>query len=340
FALVTTPTLEAFLAVLSSPNVAGMRWVWEQYDSLVQGGTVRGPGGDAALVRIEGTLRALALATDGKGRFGSLDPYLGAAHAVAEAARNVACTGATPLAVTNCLNFGDPERPEVMWQFAESVRGIADACRALRTPVTGGNVSFYNESGGSAIWPTPVIGMLGLVEDYRLAIPHALGTAAWIYLLGETLPELGGSEFAEVVLGRVAGRPPVLDLEGERALHHLLAEASRIDLLRSAHDCADGGVVVALAESAIAAGVGFAVSLPGDLPPHVGLFSESAGRAVVSVTPDRAAELEDLAQASGVPAYRLGESGGPRLVFDGIFEIDVEDAASAYEATIPRLMGA
>jgi phosphoribosylformylglycinamidine synthase len=338
FATFTTPPSDALLAVLASPNVASKRWVWEQYDSIVQGATVLGPGGDAALIRIEGTMKALALSTDGKGRFGALDPYLGAAHAVAEAARHVACTGATPLAITNCLNFGNPERPEVMWQFAESIRGMADACRALETPVTGGNVSFYNESGDSAIWPTPVIGMLGLIEDYRLAVRHAFADGALVYLLGETFPELGGSELAEVELGVVAGRPPALDLERERALHRLLVEAARTDLLRSAHDCGDGGLGVALAECAIAGGTGFAVSLPGDLPPHVGLFSESASRAVVTVTADRAGELEELAAAHAVPWSRLGETGGPRLVIDHVADLAVDEAAAAYEDAIPKLL--
>jgi phosphoribosylformylglycinamidine synthase len=339
FATFPTPPSDALLALLSSPNVADKRWVWEQYDSLVQGGTLLGPGGDAALIRIEGTLKALALSTDGKGRFGALDPYLGAAHAVAEAARNVACTGAVPLAITNCLNFGNPQRPEVMWQFAESVRGMGDACRALETPVTGGNVSFYNESAGSAIWPTPVVGMLGLIEDYRLAVRHALVDGAVLYLLGETFAELGGSEIAEVALGVVAGRPPALDLERERALHRVLAEGARADLLRSAHDCAEGGLAVTLAESAIAGGTGFAVSVPGDLPPHVGLFSESASRAVVSVAAGRAAELEDLAASHRVPWALLGETGGPRLVFDHLADVTLEEARAAYRDAIPERMG-
>ena len=339
FATVMTPVDEAFVTLLRSPNVASKRWVWEQYDSIVQGGTVVAPGADAALVRIEGTLKALALSTDGKGRFGALDPYLGAAHAVAEAARNVACTGATPLAITNCLNFGNPERPEVMWQFARSVLGIADVCRAFETPVTGGNVSFYNEAGPSAIWPTPVIGMLGLIEDYRLAVRGAFGgSGSWIYLLGETFAELGGSEFAEVVLGTVSGRPPALDLERERRLHALLIDGAGADLFESAHDCAEGGIAIALAESAIAGRTGFAVSLPGDVPAHVGLFSESASRAVVSVAPERANELEDTAEAMHVPFFRLGETGGPRIVFDGLFEMDVEDVAAHYEGAIPALL--
>jgi phosphoribosylformylglycinamidine synthase len=338
FATFTGSCRDALVALLASPNVASKRWVWEQYDSIVQGATLVGPGGDAALIRIEGTLKAIALSSDGKGRFGALDPYLGAAHAVAEAARNVACAGARPLAITNCLNFGNPERPEVMWQFAESVRGIADACRAFETPVTGGNVSFYNESGDSAIWPTPVIGMLGLIEDYRLAVRHRFDDGTLVYLLGESFPELGGSEFAETVLGVVAGRPPALVLHRATPLQRLLAEAARADLLRSAHDCGDGGLGVALAESAIAGGTGFAVALPGDLPPHVALFAESASRAVVTVAPDRASELEDLAAARRVPLARLGETGGPRMVFDHVGDVTVAEATAAYEDALPKLL--
>jgi phosphoribosylformylglycinamidine synthase II len=332
---------EAFLAVLGSPNVASKRWIWEQYDSIVQGQTVESSGGDAAIVRIPGTLKAVALSTDGKGRFGQLDPYLGAAHAVAEAARNVAVTGARPLAVTNCMNFGNPERPEVMWQFAESVRGMREACLALETPVTGGNVSFYNESGDSAIWPTPVIGMLGLLEDHRLRIPAGFGRAGLsIYLLGETFPELGGSEFAEVLLGSTAGRPPALDLSKERELLELLRACARDDVLASAHDCGDGGIAVALAESAIAGAHGFAVTVPGDLPPHVALFSESASRVVVSVAPERADTLTELAGRFGVPCANLGETGGPRVVFGGLFETTVEELSDIYEGAIPALLGA
>jgi len=338
FATITADPREAFLAVLSSPNVASKRWVFEQYDQLVQGGTVLGPGADAAVVRIEGTLKAIALATDGKGRFGRLDPYLGAAHAVAEAARNVATVGAEPLAITNCLNFGNPERPEVMWQFAESVRGVADACRALETPVTGGNVSFYNESGGSAIWPTPVIGMVGSLQDHRFVVRPAFRHGDLVYLLGETFPELGGSEFSEVVIGAISGRPPALDLDRERALHRLLVAAAGSDVLSSAHDCAEGGVAIALAESAIAGDTGFAIAVPGDLPWYASLFSESASRAVVSVAPEKAVALEELAAAHGVPCAVLGETGGPRMVFDTVFEVTVEEARALYEDAIPRLL--
>ena len=339
FAPVDTDPRDAFLAVLSSPNVASKRWAFEQYDQLVQGATVAPPGSDAAVIRIEGTLRALALSCDGNGRFGHLDPYLGAAHAVAEAARNVAVMGAIPLGTTNCMNFGNPERPEVMWEFAESIRGMADACRRLGTPVTGGNVSFYNESGGSAIWPTPIVGMLGLIEDHRLLVqPGFPGAGLLVYLLGETFPELGGSEFAQVVLRSVSGHPPALDLAREASLHQMLVEAARGDLLGSAHDCSDGGLAVALAESALAGDTGFAVSLPGDEPWYVALFSESASRAVVSVAPEKAEAMEALASAHHLPLSRLGETGGPGMVFDSLLEISVEEVRSAHEGAIPKLL--
>ncbi len=331
---------EAFLAVLSSPNVASKRWAFEQYDQRVQGNTVDGPGSDAAVVRVGGTLKGLALACDGKGRYGRLDPYLGAMHAVAEAARNVAVTGAKPLAITNCLNFGNPERPEVMWQFTESIRGMRDACLAFDTPVTGGNVSFYNESGDSAIDPTPVIGMLGLLEDYRLRVPSAFprpGLA--VYLLGESFAELGGSEFAEVVQGVVAGRPPALDVTKERLLQTLLHAAARDTLLASAHDCGDGGLAVTLAECAIGCGHGFAVALPDAMPPHVALFGESAARAVVSVDPADEDQFLSLAAEHAVPILRLGETGGPRVMAEGMFDMTVETIADAYERAIPRLLG-
>ena len=331
---------EALRTVLSAPGVASKRWVWRQYDRVVQGNTVAGPESDAAVIRVPGTLKGVVVTSDGKGRFGRLDPYLGAVHAVAEAARNVAVTGARPLAITNCLNFGNPERPEVMWQFAESIRGMRDACEALATPVTGGNVSFYNESGGSAIDPTPVIGMLGVMADYRLRVPSAFPTAGLaVYVLGETAAELGGSEFAEAVLGDVGGMPPAIDLGRERALIDLLADAAAEDLLASAHDCSDGGLAVSLAECAIGGGHGFAVTLPTDLPPHVALFSESASRAVVSVAPADEAAFRRLAAGQGVAAQRVGETGGPRAVIDGAIDVPVADLARVWSTAIPRLLG-
>jgi phosphoribosylformylglycinamidine synthase len=331
---------DALRSLLAAPNVASKRWVFEQYDRMVQGQTVAGPGSDAAVVRVPGTMKGLALSVDGNGRYGSLDPYLGGAHAVAEAARNVAMTGARPLAITNCLNFGNPERPEVMWQFSEAIRGMRDACLALDTPVTGGNVSFYNESGGSAIWPTPVVGVLGSLADYRLRLPSGFPSPGLaVYLLGESFAELGGSEFAETVLGVVAGTPPALDLEVERRLQDLVQEAAGGDLLASAHDCSDGGLAVTLAECAILGGHGFAVSLEGDLPPHVLLFGESASRAVVSVAPEREGSLRGLAATRGVPFLRLGETGGPRAVIDGFVDATVAELTEVWEQAIPRLLG-
>jgi phosphoribosylformylglycinamidine synthase len=335
----TVAERESLLRLLGSPNVASKRWVYEQYDSLVGGNTVAGPGSDAALIRIEGTRRAVAVSTDGNGRYGHLDPYLGGAHAVAESARNVACAGARPLAITNCLNFGNPERPEVMWAFRQTIEGVGEACRALGTPVTGGNVSFYNESGDSAIWPTPVVGMLGLMEDYDRRVGMAFTAGNAVYLLGETLPELGGSEYAEAILGTVSGRPPALDLDREAALIRLLVDGASEGVLASAHDCSDGGLAVALAESAMAGGCGFGLSLPdAELPPHVALFSESASRAVVSVEPERAEAFEALAARHEVPFARLGQTDGAAMAFDGLFELPVEEARNVYESAIPALM--
>jgi phosphoribosylformylglycinamidine synthase subunit PurL len=336
------PLEEAFLTVLGSPSIASMRWVYEQYDSLVQGGTVIGPGSDAAVLRLEGSVKAVAVSTDGNGRYGYLDPYLGGAHAVAEAARNVASVGARPLAVTNCLNFGNPERPEVMWAFSEAVRGMGDACRAFGTPVTGGNVSFYNESGDSAVYPTPVVGVVGLLEDYRLLVRHGFPSRDLsIYLLGSTLPELGGSEFADVVLGQISGVPPALDFEAETRLHGLLTDGARDDLFASAHDLSDGGLAIALAESAIAGDVGFSVVAPelSGHEPHVALFSESASRAVVTVRPGGEAKLERAAAARHVPIQRIGVTGGSKLHFASLFDVSLSDALVVYEGSIPRLMG-
>ena len=331
---------DALRAVLAAPAIASKAWVWRQYDRIVQGNTVAGPESDGAVIRVPDTLKGVVVSSDGKGRYGGLDPYLGAMHAVAESARNVAVTGARPLAITNCLNFGNPERPEVMWQFAESIGGIRDACEGLGTPVTGGNVSFYTESGDSAIDPTPVIGKLGLLPDYRLRVPSAFpGPGLAIYLVGETAAELGGSEFAETVLGSVTGMPPALDLAKERALIDLLVAAAADALLGSAHDCGDGGVAVALTECAIGAGHGFAVSIPTDLPAHVALFSESASRAVVSVAPLDDEAFQALAAAHGVPATRIGETGGPRAVIDAGIDIPVAELEQIWASAIPRLLG-
>jgi phosphoribosylformylglycinamidine synthase subunit PurL len=324
------------LALLASPSATSARWIWEQYDHMILLGTVQGPGGDAAVIRLPGSAAAVALSLDGPGRFCYLDPYEGARLAVAEAARNVACTGARPAAVTNCLNFGNPEKPEVMWSFQEVVRGIADSCRGLGLPVTGGNVSFYNETSGRAIHPTPVIGMLGVLHDATAAVPAAFtGPGDLIALLGTTHPDdFGGGDYAEVVWGTVGGPVPHLDLERERALHRLLARAAADELLSSAHDLSSGGLAVALAESAVSGGLGFRLTgAEAGMEWHRWLFSESPSRALVSLLPDKLDELQEAAAALSVPLTPLGAAGGDALDF-GAFEVSLEDAAAAH-ATHP-----
>jgi phosphoribosylformylglycinamidine synthase len=301
--------------VLASPTVANKRWIYRQYDCTVRTNTLVGPGSDAAVVRVKGTGKALAMKTDGNGRYCWLDPYEGARLAVAEACRNVVAAGATPIGATNCLNFGNPERPEIMGQLVAAIRGMADACRAFDVPITGGNVSLYNETDGQAIYPTPVIGVVGLIEDASLALTSWFKeTGDVVVLLGTTRPELGGTEFLQVVHGRAAGRPPALDADAERRLHALVLEAAGRRLLRSAHDPSDGGLAVALAECAFRGeeeGLGGVLDLPTGLRPDVLLFSESASRMVVT-THDEGALLT-LAERHGVPAARLGVVGGARL---------------------------
>jgi len=327
---------EALLELLGSPNICSKRWVYQQYDSIVQHNTLEGPGGDAAVLRIEGTPRALAISTDGNGRWCQLDPKVGAAHAVAEAARNVACSGARPVAITNCLNFGNPEHPEVMWQFSEAVAGIGEACIALGTPVTGGNVSFYNQSGSTQIHPTPVIGMVGILEDASKRVGIAWPNDHAVILLGETRAELGGSEWAWVAHEHLGGTPPALDLDAERRLLFLLAELAENDLIASAHDCSDGGLGVTLAECAIASGVGATIEAATDLDPHMWLFSESAARVVVTA-PTRGVILEAASKA-GVPATVLGRTGGTHLRVEGLVDLEVAEMAATFEGALPLLL--
>jgi phosphoribosylformylglycinamidine synthase II len=320
----------AWLAVLSSPTVASKRWIWDQYDHMIFLGTVLGPGGDAAVVRLPGRAEAVGLSVDGPGRLCLLDPYEGARHAVAEAARNVAVTGATPVAMTNCLNLGSPERPEVMWQLAEVVRGLADACEALGTPVVGGNVSLYNETDGRAILPTPTVAMLGVLDDAAWAVRTALRGGDVLVLLGEADGDaFAGSEYALAVHGIVAGRPPSLDLARERALHETLAQAARRGLLRAAHDVSGGGLAACLAESAIAGGVGVEVTLPGT-GDHRAMFSESPGCALVACEAGALGKVTDLAHSHGVPATPLGSAGGVDLDL-GTVSLRLADATRAYE---------
>jgi len=315
---------KVLIELLMSPQIASKRWVYRQYDHMVRTNTIVPAGMGAGVVRIKGTNRALIFSVDGNGRYCSLDPYQGARLAVAESARNVACAGGVPIGATNCLNFGNPERPEIMWQFAESVRGIGDACRALEIPITGGNVSLYNETDGEAIQPTPVIGVVGVVENAARVLGRAFRREGVdVVLLGQSLTELGGSEYLKVVHGQVCGRPPQLDLALEAALHQLLASATADGLLDSGHDCAEGGVAVALAECCFeSGGIGLEVSLPSvevdgdhdnDVLLAMALFGETASRAVVSIEDVKTPELLRRASAVGVPAYMVGHTGGSRF---------------------------
>jgi phosphoribosylformylglycinamidine synthase len=328
----------AFLELLGSPGIASKRWIWEQYDHMIFLGTVQGPGSDAAVIRLPGTDVAVAITVDGPGRLCYLDPYAGAIHAVAEAARNVACSGAKPLAITNCLNFGNPEKPDVMWGFAEVVRGIGDACSALGTPVTGGNVSFYNETSGRAIYPTPVIGMVGVCHAPERSVGLALREPDDVLLLlGTPDPDaFAGSEYAQVVNGTIAGKPPALDLVEEKGLHDLLFEAAGAGLLRSAHDISTGGLAVTLAESAIAGARGFRLDDQAG-EPHRVLFGEPASCVVVSVTPEDERALRDL--ASGTEISRLGTVGGDELDF-GSFSVALHEASSVFENGLARRLSA
>ena len=325
---------DALLRLLASPNISSKRWVYRQYDHMVGTNTVITPGSDAAVLRIRGLQQGLAVCTDGPGRAVELDPYAGAARAVAEAARNVACTGARPVAVTDCLNFANPERAHIYYQLSESIRGMADACRAFGAPVVSGNASLYNESEDGPVTPTPVVGMLGIVSDVTKAVRMAFqdeGDEIW--LLGGT-PEqsastLGGSEYLSVLHGMSAG-PIEFDLEAETALVDALVKLAEAGLLKSAHDCSDGGLAVAVAESAIAGGVGASVDIEFAGRLDAALFGEAGARAIVS-----AASGVDLSE-HGV---RVGAVGGDRIQV-GPINVSLEDASEAWEAALPRLLDA
>jgi phosphoribosylformylglycinamidine synthase len=304
--------------LLDTPSIASKRWVYEQYDSTVQAGTLLAPGGDAGVLRIAGTSFGLAVTVDCNSRLLALDPYEGGKATVAEAARNVACTGALPLGITDCLNFGNPQKPEVFFQFTEACRGISDACRAFETPVTGGNVSFYNESPSGAIDPTPTVGMVGLLERIEDRVgSHFRTPGDRIVVLGNTIGALGGSAYWADVRNFVGGRPATVDLKAERALQRVLIAAARGGLLSSAHDCSTGGLAVAVAEAAVGgpyaeAPLGASVDLGGyapDVPDEGLLYGEDGARAVVSVSPAQLDALVALAREHGVPAWVAGQVG-------------------------------
>jgi phosphoribosylformylglycinamidine synthase len=289
------------------------------------------------MIRVdEETNLGVAVSTDCNGRYALLDPYAGAQLALVESYRNVATGGATPLAVSDCLNFGSPEDPAVMWQFAEACRGLKDACAELGIPVTGGNVSLYNQTGETAILPTPVVAVLGVIEDVTRRTPSAWSASGErVFLLGETREELSGSEWAHVVHGHLGGLPPAVDLEAEATLARLLVEG--VGLLTSAHDLSDGGLAQALAECSLRHGVGVSVAVPGDA--FVGLFSESAARVLVTVADGDAERLVQLAAAHGVPLTALGVTGGDTLAVDGQFEIPLPELREAWAATLPAALG-
>ncbi len=340
----------ALLRLLGSENIASKRWIFRQYDHQVLTNTVIGPGeGDAAVLRLKGTSKGIALATDCNSRTCFLDPYVGGAIAVAEAARNVVCTGAEPVAITDCLNFGNPEKPEVYFQLEQAIRGIAEACRTFDTPVISGNVSLYNETNGSAVYPTPVVGMLGVLDDvrYRLTMGfkdagdhvYLLGGSGAIGLHGEAF-QLAGSEYLATLHDTVAGQP-VIDLALEHRVQELCLVAARADLLRSAHDCADGGLAVALAECCVAGKIGLNASeLPVDGRLDAALFGEAQSRIVVSVAAAKRDSLLTAAAAANVPVCALGQVSGPSLRVAGLIDIRVADLENAFNSGLPGLIGA
>ena len=345
------PPSDALLTLLGAPTIASKRWVYRQYDHMVRTNTIVLAGMGAGVVRVKGTSRALAMSVDGNGRFCYLDPRRGAMLAVAEASRNVACAGATPIGATNCLNFGNPERPEIMWQLVQGIEGIGEACRALNVPITGGNVSLYNETNGEAIYPTPILGIVGVLDDASKVTARAFRAEGDdIVLLGEGFGELGGSEYLKTLHGLVRGRPPEIDLDRERRLIDVLVRAVSAGTVQSAHDCSDGGVAVTLAECAFdTGGIGCDVDIPGlsDGASFVTavndarvLFGESASRAIVSVRPADRGALLQLANSAGVPAKLIGRTGGSRLLVrvDGrtVIDVDVDAAERIWSTAISR----
>ncbi len=329
---------KALLELLASPNLASRRPVWRQYDHMVMTNTVQAPGGSAAVLRIRGSNKGIAAATDCNSRYCWLDPREGARRAVAEAARNVACTGARPAAVTNCLNHPSPEDPEHYWALDRSIAGMADACESLGTPVVGGNASLYNESGETAIHPTPVIGMVGLIDDVGAACAIAPRDGDLLVLLGDIQPLLGGSEYLFARLHTLTGPLPRVDLEREAALCRLLPEVIEEGLLSAAHDVSDGGIAVTLAEMAIAADLGFSITVPAGVRPDSWLFAESPGAVVAGLPEHNLTRLRESARGHSLPLTTLGRMQGKTLEARGLFRVPLEDAAHAWNQTIDRLL--
>jgi len=332
------------LALLGSPHLCSRAFITEQYDRYVRGNTVLAEHADGGVLRIdEETGRGIAVATDASGRYTQLDPYAGAQLALAEAYRNVAVTGATPIAVTNCLNFGSPEDPGVMWQFSQAVRGLADGCAALGIPVTGGNVSFYNQTGATPILPTPVVGVLGVIDDVHRRIPTALGTepGETLYLLGDTRDEFDGSIWAQVTADHLGGLPPKVDLDRERLLGEVLVAGSRDGMVSAAHDLSEGGLIQAIVESSLAGECGCRIVLPEGVDPFVFLFSESAGRVLVAVPRTEESRFAAMCEARALPATRIGvsDSGSAAVEVQDLFTVSLEELRSTSEGVLPGLFG-
>ncbi len=333
--------------LVGSPNLASKEWVYRQYDHMVRLGTVVRPGADAAVIRIldgaadPATAKGLALTTDCNSRYCWLDPYEGARLAAAESYRNLSTVGAEPLAVTDCLNFGNPERPEVMWSFVEAVRGLADACRALETPVVSGNVSLYNETEGKSIKPTPTVGMVGLIAHANDAVGVGFSDGSAIALLGVNTDELGGSEYLAVAHGKVAGRPPQLDFARELAVGRACRALVAARLLRSAHDCSEGGLAVTLAECCVggAPAVGAHVHLDSTLRADALLFGEAPSRIVISFDPASEAAVRAIVEREGAPLSLLGSTGGRSLVIEGLLEVSLEAIADAHRRGFRQVVG-
>ncbi len=338
---------ETFMRIITQPTIASKEWVYRQYDHMVRTNTVVFPGSDAAVIRIKEKRRSLAMTLDSNARYCRMDPRAGARLVIAEACRNLTVSGARPLALTNCLNFASPERPEVMWQFSEVVDGMSEACNAFQTPVTGGNVSFYNETDGRGIYPTPVIGMVGLIEDSR----HV--TTQWfkhedraIILLGATEDDLGASEYALVTRGRIEGRVPRLDLELERRVQEACLKIIQEGLVESAHDCSDGGLSVAIAESAFSTyrkeAVGCEVNIEGELSQAALLFSETPSRIVLSAASHNADKILEIARTHNIPASVIGRTGGDRLVInvngETVVNRRVAEIESAWRGMLPQML--
>ena len=333
---------EAFLQVFSSPNIVSKEWIYRQYDHMVRTNTVEVPGGDAAVIRIKGTERAIATKTDCNGRYVYLDPRRGAAIAVAESARNVICTGAKPVAITNCLNFGNPYKPEIFWQFSEAIAGMGEACRTLGTPVTGGNVIFYNESEKLQVFPTPVIGMLGIIDDITHITPSAFQNEDdRVYLVGETHIEIGGSEYLKRIHKKVAGIPPEIDLNLEKNVQDTVYKAICSGLIASAHDIADGGLLIALAECCImeeGKSFGIEAAIESGLRPDILYFSESQSRFIVSVKLQAEEKFEALFKRAALPVQKIGIVGGNRFAVNSHIDITTAELKEIYFNTLPNIM--